>query len=141
MKVFLRVAVAAVLVGLFAGPVAFATPRLAPATPRLAPATSGPHDSFETWRVHPSKQAARAARMTLKISDVGTGKRGAVMVVEDRHIPVTPFDTAGVYGFAYAELGNDDDYPQVYDNPDHVATPSCALPNSCLGFGSRPMDG
>jgi hypothetical protein len=130
-----RVAAVAIAVAVSCGPTALATA----GSPVVPTAGTTAHDSVEVWRLHPNKQAARAAHLTLRISDVDAGDRGALMVVEDRHIPVTPFDTAGVYGFAYAELGNDDDYPRVYDNPDHVSTPECPLPSSCLGLAGSPM--
>jgi hypothetical protein len=104
------------------------------------PTTMSSHrDTYEVWRVHPSKKAAWAATMTLKISDVEDGDRGAMMVVEDRHIPATRFDPSGVYGFAYAELGNDHYYPQVYDNPDGISSPECPVSDNCAGLEGREI--
>lgn len=134
-------AIRRVLAGAVALTTALSPVALANVDPPVVGKPSPPaHDTVEVWRVHPSKQAARAATVTLRIADVDKGKRGALMVVEDRHIPVTPFDTGGVYGYAYAELGNDDDYPQVYDNRDHVSTPPCSLPSSCAGLAPSPID-
>jgi hypothetical protein len=126
-----------VLLGLFAA--ALALPAATPARAAAAAAATARHDSVEVWKVHPTKAAARAASMTLRVSDVAAGDRGALMIVEDRHVPVTPFDAGGVYGFAYAELGNDHDYPQAYDNSDGIRTPECPLPSSCLGLDGRPL--
>lgn len=131
-----RALAVAIALTMTVSPVAFANV----SSPVASNSTTTHHDTVEVWRLHPNKQAARAAHFTLRISDVDSGRRGALMVVEDRHIPVTPFDTAGAYGFAYAELGNDDDYPQVYDNRDHVDSPACPLPASCLGLGPAPID-
>jgi hypothetical protein len=135
-----RCALAVPLLLVVAAGVVATVPARADATAHPTSTTgSSPHDAVEVWKVHPTKSAARAAHVTLRISDVSAGDRGALMVVEDRHIPLTPFDTGGVYGFAYAELGNDDDYPRAYDNADGVRTPDCPLPSSCLGLTGRPM--
>lgn len=134
MTALLRLATGAVLLAICAGQAAHATARAGP-----APGTSSHRDSVEVWRVHPSKAAARAAKLTLRVSDVSNGDRGALMIVEDRHVPVTRFDTAGVYGYAYAELGNDHDYPEVYDNGSGVRTPACPVTDSCLGLEGSPM--
>lgn len=133
----LRVATGAVLLAMSAGQLGQAAASSAP-----RPATqSSHHDRVEVWRVHPDKTAARAASLTLRIAYVGSGDRGALMVVEDRHQPVTRFDSAGVYGFAYAELGNDHDYPEVYDNGRGVHTAGCPVDESCLGLQGSAIPG
>jgi hypothetical protein len=134
-----RVLAGAVAFALCSGPIALASVGGAPTTGPTPVTQSSHRDTVEVWRVHPSKTAARAATMTLRISDVDNGDRGALMVVEDRHIPVTAFDTSGVYGFAYAELGNNRMYPEVYDNRDGIAAPGCPVSGSCLGLNGAPM--
>lgn len=134
MTALFRLTTGVLLLAVSVGQTAMATPGTAPRT------QSSHHDSVEVWRVHPSKAAARAATVTLRIADVANGDRGALMVVEDRHKPVTRFDPGGVYGFAYAELGNDHDYPEVYDNGRGVHTAGCPLDNSCLGLEGRPIN-
>ena len=134
MTALFRMATGALLLAMSIGPTALAT------APVHTPATTSSHrDTYEVWRVHPNKHAAWAATMRLKISDVESGDRGALMVVEDRHIPATIFDPSGVYGFAYAELGNNHEYPEVYDNPDSISSPACPVPDGCLGLEGAPM--
>jgi hypothetical protein len=127
-----------VLLALLAAGFAVMLPAAAPARAAAA-AAAAEHDTVEVWKLHPTKSAARAAHLTLRVSDVAAGDRGALMIVEDRHVPVTPFDTGGVYGFVYAELGNDHDYPQAYDNADGIRTPDCPAPSSCAGLEGRPL--
>lgn len=141
MTAFLRVVVGALLVATSAGSTALATAGPAPLAPPAAASSRPDHGTVEVWRVHPDRRAARAASLTLRIDDVSRGDGGAVMVVEDRHVPATPFDTAGVYGFAYAELGDDALYPHVYDNPAGVASPACPVPDSCAGLDGTSLDG
>jgi len=131
-----RVLVGALMLGLLGSP-ALAS---GPAAPLPGSSTTPPHPN-EVWRVHPSKKAARAASLKLRITTVEQGDGGALMVVEDRHIPTTVFDTAENYGFAYAELANGAFYPRAYDNGAGITTPDCPAQDSCLGLDGSARTG
>jgi hypothetical protein len=130
-----RVVVAALVFGLFG------SPALADlGVPAPASSTTPPHPN-EVWRLHPTKKAARAATLKLRITDVENGDGGALMVVEDRHIPTTALDTADNYGFAYAELANGAFYPRAYVNAAGIGTPACPLQDSCMGLNGSARPG
>lgn len=114
----------------------------APATANSPTPTAGrpPVETVEVWRLHPSAAASHEADFKLALDWTGSGDRGALMIVEDRHIPSYPGDTVGI-GFAGAELGDSNDTPQVYDHEHGVDVTDCQEPvvgtcSSYLGGGS-----
>lgn len=120
-----------------------------PATAGTSAGTSagtpaGTPDKVEVYRLHPSAAAAREAKFTISINWTNSGDRGAVMIVEDRHIPAYPGDDAGI-GFAGAELADTNLRPQVYDHEHGVDYTDCQEPVigqcSSLVKGSSQDDG
>src|SRR5205823_4709437 len=63
----------------------------------------------------------------ITVSYDGNGSRGALMLVEDGHKPVSRM-LAGAYNYGYAELATDRYYPYVYDNQAGVESPNCTEP-------------
>lgn len=90
----------------------------------VVPVASGAPDTVEVWRLHPSAAAAREADFDITVSWVGSGDRGAVMLVEDRHIPAYSDDDAGI-GFARVELADTNLRPEVYDRYHGVDATDC----------------
>lgn len=95
-----------------------------------------PVDGVEVWRLHPSAAASREGDFELTLNWTGSGDRGALMIVEDRH---TDRNTA--VGFAGAELADRNDRPEIYEHQHGIDYTDCQEPvigrcSSYLGASS-----
>jgi hypothetical protein len=105
-----------------------------PVSTAAAPAV----DKVEVWRLHPSAKAIREADFKLTLKWVGSGDRGALMIVDDVHT-----DHNADVGFAGAELADTNDRPQVYDHDRGIDYTDCQEPvlgrcSSYLSGGTQP---
>jgi hypothetical protein len=90
-----------------------------PASTAGAPST----DKVEVWRLHPSAAARHEADFQLTLNWVGSGDRGALMIVDDEHT-----DHNAAVGFAGAELADTNYRPEVYDHERGIDYTDCQEP-------------
>jgi hypothetical protein len=91
-------------------------------------------ETVEVWRLHPSAAASREANFQLTLNWTGSGDRGALLIVEDRHT-----DRNASVGFAGAELADTNDRPEIYDHERGIDYTDCQEP--VLGHCSSYLDG